>query len=236
MIKEVEGPMKVYLKKLRSKEYNPLTKTEEKVLLRKYKEDNDIAARNKLVSSNLRFACKLVNSYVGRGLSYSELLSEANSGLIESIDKFDMRHDVKLFSYSKWWIMQKMQSAIEKREKIKTSEIPGMDKGSSDIVYDGQINEVSSDYDKHGDTYSESPDMDRNDSDEYINTLMSVLSDREVDMINRYFGRGYEKAYTLTEIGVHYGLTKERVRQIVESAMRKVRCMAVLEDDEYNMS
>jgi RNA polymerase primary sigma factor len=232
MIYEVEPSMRGYLKALRSKEFNPLTKNEEKKLIKRYKEENDIDARNQLVSSNLRFTCKLVNSYVGNGLTYSELLSEANSGLIESIDKFDISHDVKLFSYSKWWIMQKMQAAIEKKKKLKLSELPEMNKGKSDVVYDGQIKEMADDYGCVDEDYDTTDESGRPTNDEYINSLLSVLSEREVDMINRYFGRGYEKAYTLTDIGAHYGLTKERVRQIVESAMRKVRCMAVLEEDE----
>ena len=52
-------------------------------------------------------------------------------------------------------------------------------------------------------------------------------------MINRYFGRGYEDSFTLTEIGEIYGITKERVRQIIETAMRKVRAEAVIIGESY---
>ena len=89
MVYATEEGVKDYLRTLQRKEYDPLTKKEEQKLLMRYKQNNDVEARNMLVSSNLRYACSLVNSYVGRGLSYSELISEANNGLIESIDKFD---------------------------------------------------------------------------------------------------------------------------------------------------
>ena len=59
-------------------------------------ENGNLSSRNKLINSNLKYACSLANSYRGRGVDFSELISEANSGLIESIDRFDTKQNVKL--------------------------------------------------------------------------------------------------------------------------------------------
>ena len=73
-----------------------------------------------------------------------------------------------------------------------------------------------------------------NDNENEINgiieNLLNVLDDRERDMINMYYGRLYGEPYTLDEIGEKYGLTKERVRQIIEKAFKKIRSEAILVD------
>ena len=107
LYEDFDGGAKAYFESL--KKYTPLTKKEERKLLKQYKKNNDLNARNKLINSNLKYAAKLATSYRGRGLGYLELVSEANSGLIKSIDKYDMSNDVKLISYSKWWIMQNLE-------------------------------------------------------------------------------------------------------------------------------
>ena len=96
---EIDAAVKQYFDSLSG--FKTLTKEEEHELLREYRYHNDMNARNKLITSNLRYACKLANAYRDRGVSYSELISEANDGLLEAIDKFDIRQDVKLISYSK---------------------------------------------------------------------------------------------------------------------------------------
>lgn len=237
MVYATEEGVKDYLRTLQRKEYDPLTKKEEQKLLMRYKQNNDVEARNMLVSSNLRYACSLVNSYVGRGLSYSELISEANNGLIESIDKFDTKYDIKLFSYSKWWIMQRMQAAIDKKNKMPSSELPSETSTEDDEVFDNALaDENDGSNDKTMPKEFEIEDDEactEADRNRFVNDLLKILSKREVDMINRYFGRGYEGSFTLAEIGEIYGITKERVRQIIETAIRKVRAKAVIIGESY---
>lgn len=228
---DIDETVKSYFDGL--KEFKPLSKKEERELLWKYKIGNDISARNKLINANLRYACKMASAYRNRGVSFSDLISEANMGLIEAIDKFDMSNDVKIISYSKWWIMQKMQAAIEKRNRMPESEIP--EERDTPILDDDE------------DTASENKKMTRDDSfiieterceDEredldFIEEILRTLSERESDMVNMYFGRcGYDEN-TLDEIGKKYKLTKERVRQIIEGAFRKLRTKSMLVDSKF---
>ena len=222
---------KAYFESL--KKYTPLTKKEERKLLKQYKKNNDLNARNKLINSNLKYAAKLATSYRGRGLGYLELVSEANSGLIKSIDKYDMSNDVKLISYSKWWIMQKMQEAIEKRNKLPETELP------PDDTNDESEEETDEIYSENRNKFDVPVDIVTNEEERsneingFIEKMFSNLDERECDMINMYYGRLYSEEFTLEEIGEKYGLTKERVRQVIQKAFRKIRSEAILENNYF---
>lgn len=228
---EIDDTVKSYYESLKSCE--PLTKREEHELIRQYRLHNDIEARNKLITANLKYACQLANNYRNRGVSYSDLISEANNGLIESIDKFDLNQDVKLISYSKWWIMQKMQIAISKKLQMPCSELPTDNESpledNDDNVYVVNTRDISKDtfITEDEETEEEVNNM------EFIEKLLSTLSDRESDMINMYYGRCGYKENTLEEIGKKYKLTKERVRQIIETAFRKIRSESMVVDSKY---
>ena len=226
---EIDDTVKSYYDSLKS--FKPLSKTEEHELIKQYRLHNDIEARNKLITANLKYACQLANNYRNKGVSYSELISEANNGLIESIDKFDLDQDVKLISYSKWWIMQKMQIAISEKLQMPVSELPTENDSQSDDedIYVAKTN------DARNDTFlTEDEETEEGVNNmEFIEKILSSVSEREADMINMYYGRyGYEKN-TLEEIGKKYNLTKERVRQIIETAFRKIRSESMLVDSKY---
>ena len=228
---EIDAAVKQYFDSLSG--FKTLTKEEEHELLREYRYHNDMNARNKLITSNLRYACKLANAYRDRGVSYSELISEANDGLLEAIDKFDIRQDVKLISYSKWWIMQKMQNAITKRNRMPQSEIPS----DNEDQYDSDDNEpaVKAKADPFLDEFIIDDDNleDERNVARFIESIMSILSGREADIINMYYGRGGYRENTLEDIGKKYNLTKERVRQIMETAFRKIRSESMIVDNKY---
>lgn len=228
---EIDETVKSYYNDLKSCE--PLTKSEEHELIKQYRLHNDIEARNKLITANLKYACQLANNYRNRGVSYSDLISEANNGLIESIDKFDLNQDVKLISYSKWWIMQKMQIAIAKKMQMPYSELPE----DHDAPLEDNENEVSvkTRQNLNEDTFliENEENEDEMTNMEFIEKILSTVSERESDMINMYYGRcGYNES-TLEEIGKKYKLTKERVRQIIETAFRKIRTEAMVVDSKY---
>lgn len=229
---EIDAGVKQYFDSLAK--VKPLTKEEEHKLMEDYKFRHDISARNKLITSNLRYACKLANSFRDRGVSYSELISVANDGLIESIDKFDLSQDVKLISYSKWWIMQKMQNAILRKSRMPESELPT----DNEMQYTEECEGDAAIKDRQtfqGDEFIIEDDTieEEKNTSAFIENVMSILSHREADIINMYYGRGGYKECTLDDIGKKYRLTKERVRQIMESAFRKVRSESMLIGSKY---
>jgi len=228
---EIDDTVKLYFDNLKNNK--PLTKKEEHELLWKYKYNNDISARNRLISSNLRYACKLASAYRNRGICYSDLISEANDGLIEAIDKFDLSKDVKLISYSKWWIMQRIQSAIEKKNRMPESEIP--EEKDTPVMEGDDITAQSIPHYTNEDTFitEDERQQDENDKIAFLNELLKVLNKRELDMVNMYFGRCGYKENTLEEIGKKYKLTKERVRQIIENAFTKLRAKSMVVDNVY---
>lgn len=223
---DIDECVENYFKNL--KQFKPLKKEEERKLIEAYKLRNDISARNKLIEHNLKYACQLANTYRNKGLSFSDLISEANNGLIDAIEKYDVKQDVKLISYSKWWIIQRMQAALERENKLprETLEI----ESSEETFYNDEM------YDENSCLDYEDNDFDYNEimNNKYlIERITSQISDRERDIVYRYYGINQNERYTLEDIGKVYGLTRERVRQIVDKAMTKMRSEALLIDSSY---
>ena len=229
---EIDSAVKQYFDSLAS--FRVLTKTEEHRLLEEYRLHNDLNARNKLITSNLRYACKLANTFRNKGVSYSELISVANDGLLEAIDKFDLSQDVKLISYSKWWIMQKMQNAITRKNRMPAAELPTeKDEEYDDEKLESPIIKAQGEL-YHREFVIEDDELeDEKNVKGFIEDIMSILSDREADIINMYYGRCGYRENTLEDIGKKYNLTKERVRQIMESAFRKIRSESMMVDNKY---
>ena len=214
------------------KKYKPLTKAKERRLLKKCKKGN-LKAKNEILEANLKFVFDVAKHYTGRGVSISELISDGNMGLLRAIDKFDESKDVKFISYAVWWIRQAMLESIKKKNAINFVEMePETDNSSSldkKLIEDDEDDNVfSNDFsNENDDKIREVSENQRN----LIAKLIGTLSDRERDIIENYYGLCDRKELTLTEIGVKYNLSTERVRQIKLGAIRKLRSKILLYDD-----
>ena len=91
-----------------------LTKEEEIKLAVKAKNGNK-AAKDKLVTSNLKFVIKLAKQYQNLGLDIEDLISEGNLGLIEAVDHFNPEKGFSFLSYAVWWIRRSILKAIEEK-------------------------------------------------------------------------------------------------------------------------
>ena len=76
------------------------------------------AARNRLVNSNLRFVVNIAKKYQGQGLPLDDLISEGNIGLINAVDRFDVKKGCHFISYAVWWIRQSILKAICEKSRM----------------------------------------------------------------------------------------------------------------------
>ena len=95
-----------------------LTFEEEMQLAKEIKENNSIEAKEQLVNSNLRLVVSIAKKYIGRGLSFLDLIQEGNLGLIKAAEKFDYSKGYKFSTYATWWIQQSITRGIAYKSRI----------------------------------------------------------------------------------------------------------------------
>lgn len=226
-VNDFDNNNKIYYNDL--KNFKPLTKSEERKLCKQYKFNNDISARNKLITSNLKFVVDIAKKYKGYGISFGDLVAEGNMGLIKALDKFDYNKDVKVISFGVWWIRQYIKEAINRKNSVAYDELPNeIGPTVNDDYDDDQIIQNNN----KPEAFLDNDNVKcENENNKLITDLLKNLNERECDIVKSYFGID-TKELTLEEIGLKYNLTKERVRQIKAVAMKKLRSLA-LERDLY---
>lgn len=216
---DYEEEIDYYFYSLRN--YRKLSREEERELAIKIQE-GDNNALNKLVEHNLRFVVKVAKGYRDRGVSFADLISEGNLGLIHAAKKFDPNKDIKFVSYAVWWIRCYINDFITEHTI-----------NNKEISTDSYTN-----YQHHEDFINEKFEENLNnlnDRNSTIADLIICLKDRERDIIQMSFGLNGEKEMTLDEISKVTDLSMERVRQIKDTAIMKLKCEVLSRPtDEFN--
>ena len=216
-----------------------LITVEEEVELAQAIRKGDRRALEKLTRANLRFVVSVAKQYQNQGLSLPDLINEGNLGLIKAAEKFDETRGFKFISYAVWWIRQAFSRFEQENERKPSPEelaqeldIP-VDKISDTLKVSGRHISVDAPFVEGEDNSlldvlvnDDAPNADgtlMNESlSREIDRALATLTERESDIIKMFFGIGCQEV-TLEEIGDKFGLTRERVRQIKEKAIRRLR-------------
>jgi RNA polymerase primary sigma factor len=205
-----------------------------------------------LVLGNLRFVISVAKMYQGQGLDLLDLISEGNIGLIKATERFDPNSGLKFISYAVWWVRQSIMASLndnartirlpsnlvqeaQKNKKNETNKIDkfytdGNNENTTTLPYCvGLFREINEDGDQLIDLI---PNKDAGNPEEIFNTpeeikkrvarMLNVLDDREKVIIEKYYGlNGIE--CNLEDLGDEFGCTKERIRQLRDKAIKKLR-------------
>jgi len=254
--------------------YPVLSREEEYELAMKYKNDGDLDAARKLVTSNLKFVVKVANEYKNYGLNTMDIIQEGNVGLMHAVKGFDPTKGYRVISYAVWWIRAYIQNYIIKswslvkvgttqaqrklfyklRSTKNQMEIGEENLSSQDykelanklnVTYEAVIEmdqrmgskDLSLDAEIKSDTNLSHMDFladDEENQEDLITKVeeekriksgmvdaLKILKDRERYIVeNRILA---DKPLTLEELGTKYHISRERVRQIENAALKKMK-------------
>ena len=203
-----------------------LTRREEQILSEKIQK-GDEQALNKLVYHNLRFVVNIAKNYRNSNVPFADIISEGNLGLIRAAHKFDSTKGVKFISYAVWWIKNSINECIEKYNR-----------NNETLSYDDYTINKCTDLDHKFEQINEDFEEKINNIQsrkDAIESLMKCLHEREIKILTLFFGLNGGKEMTLEEVGKEMCLTNERVRQIKDSALSKLKCeVLTYTDDEID--
>lgn len=263
-----DDSVKIYLQKIGR---IPLLTTDEEIEVAKLiKKHNSKPAKEKLVNANLRLVVSIAKKYVGRGLSFLDLIQEGNLGLMRAAEKFDYGKGYKFSTYATWWIQQAITRGIADKSRtirlpvhmietlsrikkvtrdltlqfgrkptkeeiadaleISVSKLSAVIKSAQGTISLETPTNQKEDNAKIGDFIIDSssitPDSHVTQENLFgeIRKVLDQLSVKERDVLIMRFGLdddGNKK--TLEEIGSRYGVSRERIRQIENRAISKLK-------------
>jgi RNA polymerase primary sigma factor len=259
--------LRLYLRSIGAVE---LLTARQEVDLAKRIERGDMAAKRHMVEANLRLVVSIAKSYLGRGLSFLDLIQEGSLGLIRAVEKFDYRRGYKFSTYATWWIRQAVTRALA--DKARTIRIPVhmVEKLNRVVHVERQLvqrlgreplpEEIAAELNISAQDVRdilrvnlapislEKPVGDEEDSElgelvaddnvvepfemasenlqrEDVRRALGTLPKREREVLILRYGLHGQAPMTLEEVGVAFGVTRERVRQIENSTLKKLKAL-----------
>lgn len=173
--------------------------------------------RDALITGNMGYVVTLARQYRSELLSTDDLISEGSIGLMKAADKFDPSRGKPFVTFAAPFIRKSIEDAISRI----TGEVPVMSTDESLPI--GSNNNFTL-LNVLEDTGAPKTDaiLEQNSLSDEMATAISTLNEREQAVIRRYFGIESQRM-TMAEIGEELGLKRERVRQIRDKAVRKLK-------------
>jgi RNA polymerase primary sigma factor len=109
VLETFDDAIKIYLRDIQR---TPLLTAEQEKEVARQIEKGDMAARNKMIESNLRLVVKIAKRYINRGLPFLDLIEEGNLGLIKAVERFNLAKECRFSTYATWWIRQAIDRAL----------------------------------------------------------------------------------------------------------------------------
>lgn len=205
------------------------------------------AINKELLEGNLRFVITVAKQYQNQGLDFPDLIAEGNLGLMKAINNFDWNKNLRFISYAVWWVKQSILQSLNDNARtirLPVNVVQDLQRAKKEIESNGgklsdkfqnlpSMIDLDMNINEDGDTLidiiknegADMPDESFNNKDELkskLIELLNTLDHREKSIVEDYFGLSGTPR-TLEDIGSDFNLTKERVRQIKEKALRKLR-------------
>ncbi len=167
------------------------------------------AVKQRIIKANLRLVVSIAKRHVGWSPDFFAVISDGNMSLMRAVENFDYNRGVKFSTYATWAVMKNYARSIPEERYHSARYVTGQD----------EVLEVAAD--RPTDETSES---DQHKVRELIQTGLGELDEREREIVSSHFGLGGKNgSLTLEQLGQRFGVTKERIRQIEQRALSRLR-------------
>ena len=209
----------------------PLLTADEEVALAKRMQEGDEIAQKRLAEANLRLVVSIAKRYPGRDLNLLDLIQEGNIGLMKAATKFDGEKGVRFVKFAAGHVRSQMEKAIDQQAGLyrvpkDAADVPAARQQSKALSVDAPLGHRT-----NMSLLSVLINPDAAQADERVHSeaiveaaefALQSLDERESRVVNAFFGINQERE-TMAEIGEDMELKRERVRQIRDKAVRKLR-------------